>query len=99
MVSQRSTQDIGLGCMLRKAKGFNNTLLAKLGWMIASKRDSLCFKLLRAKIQNYAWFHKDPPKSLGWVACLENTNLDSELGSYFKQNDLPFESFWAFLLF
>ena len=41
----------------------------------------------------HEWFHKDPPKSLGWVACLEKTNLDRELGSYFKQNDLHLRVF------
>ena len=30
----------------RKAEGFNNTLLAKLAWMIASKRDSFFFFLI-----------------------------------------------------
>ena len=37
----------GLG--FRKAKDFNDALLAKLAWMIASKRDSLCMSILRAK--------------------------------------------------
>lgn len=32
--------------------------------MIASKRDSLCMQILRAKYEvRYDWLHKDPPKS------------------------------------
>ena len=37
----------GLG--FKKAKNINSVLLAKLAWMIASKRDSLCMRILRAK--------------------------------------------------
>ena len=37
----------GLG--FKKAKNINSALLAKLAWMIASKRDSLCMRILRAK--------------------------------------------------
>ena len=37
----------GLG--FKKAAVFNNALLAKLAWMIASKYDNLCMSLLRAK--------------------------------------------------
>ena len=37
----------GLG--FKKAKNINFALLAKLAWMIASKRDSLCMRILRAK--------------------------------------------------
>ena len=37
----------GLG--FKKAKNINSALLAKLSWMIASKRDSLCMRILRAK--------------------------------------------------
>ena len=37
----------GLG--FKKIKSLNSALLAKLAWMIASKRDSLCIRILRAK--------------------------------------------------
>lgn len=51
----------GLG--FKKAKDINNALLAKLAWMIASKRDSLCMEILRAKYKiSKEWLHADPPK-------------------------------------
>jgi len=37
----------GLG--FKKVIDVNNAILAKLAWMIASKRDSLCISILRAK--------------------------------------------------
>ena len=37
----------GLG--FKKAKNINSAMLAKLAWMIASKRNSLCMRILRAK--------------------------------------------------
>ena len=37
----------GLG--FKKSKTMNSALLAKLAWMIATKRDSLCMRILRAK--------------------------------------------------
>ena len=37
----------GLG--FKKSKTMNSALLAKLDWMIATKRDSLCMRILRAK--------------------------------------------------
>lgn len=37
----------GLG--FKKAKDVNIAFLAKLAWQIASKRDSLCMNILRAK--------------------------------------------------
>ncbi|XP_030923475.1 uncharacterized protein LOC115950411 [Quercus lobata] len=52
----------GLG--FRRAKDFNIALLAKLAWMIASNRDSLCMNLLRAKYKvKHTWFHSKLPKS------------------------------------
>lgn len=52
----------GLG--FKKAKDINNALLAKLAWMIASKRDSLCVLILRAKYKvKHGWLRIDPPKS------------------------------------
>nr|POE55509.1 putative ribonuclease h protein [Quercus suber] len=50
----------GLG--FRKAKDFNNALLAKLAWMIASKSDSLCMAILRAKYKVcHSWLRDDAP--------------------------------------
>ena len=37
----------GLG--FKKAKNFNTALLAKLAWMVATKRDSMCMQILRRK--------------------------------------------------
>jgi hypothetical protein len=34
------------GLSFRKSKDFNNALIAKLAWMVASKRDSLCMAML-----------------------------------------------------
>ena len=52
----------GLG--FRQSKVFNQALIAKLSWMIVSKRDSLCMCALRIKYKVQAdWMRKDPPKS------------------------------------
>ena len=51
----------GLG--FKKAKDINNALLAKLAWMIASKRDSLCMNILRSKYRvSKDRLHSEPPK-------------------------------------
>lgn len=48
----------------KRAKDVNNALLAKLAWMIASKRDSLYISILRARYKvKHNWLHKDPPKA------------------------------------
>ena len=51
----------GLG--FKKFKDFNNALIAKLAWMIASGRDSLCMRTLRAtyKVKD-DWLHAEPHK-------------------------------------
>ena len=52
----------GLG--FKKAKDTNNILLAKLAWLVASKRDSLRMEILRSKYKvRQDWLHKPPPKS------------------------------------
>ena len=51
----------GLG--FKKAKDINNALLAKLAWMIASKRDSLCMNILRSNYKfSKDWLHFEPLK-------------------------------------
>ena len=51
----------GLG--FKKAKDCNKALLAKLTWMVASRRDSLCMRILGAKYKvNHDWLNRDPPK-------------------------------------
>ena len=52
----------------------NNALLAKLAWMIASKRDSLCMTILRAKYRvRDDWLRREPSRnaSPGWKAIEE----------------------------
>ena len=47
----------------KKAKNVNSALLAKLAWMIASKRDSLCMSILKAKYRvKEDWLRAEPPK-------------------------------------
>lgn len=42
----------------------NNALLAKLAWLVASKRDSLCMSILKAKYRvRDDWLRREPPKS------------------------------------
>ena len=42
----------------------NNALLAKLAWMVASKRDSLCMSILIAKYKvRNDWLRKERPRS------------------------------------
>ena len=51
----------GLG--FKTTKSTNKAFLAKLTWMIASKRDSLCMEILRTKYKvRHDWLHKDPPR-------------------------------------
>lgn len=46
----------------KKAKDFNNALLAKLTWMMAS-RDSLCMQILRSKYKvKFDWLYKNQSK-------------------------------------
>ena len=52
----------------------NNALLAKLAWMIASKKDNLFMSIVRAKYKvKHDWLRKHPPKStsLVWKAIEE----------------------------
>ncbi|XP_030963845.1 uncharacterized protein LOC115985008 [Quercus lobata] len=51
----------GLG--FKKTKDVNNVLLAKLAWLVASSRESLCMDILRAKYKvKHDWLQKDPTK-------------------------------------
>lgn len=51
----------GLG--FKKTKDINISLLAKLAWMVATKRDSLCMQILRAKYKiKHDWLRFNPPR-------------------------------------
>lgn len=65
----------GLG--FRKTKDFNSALIAKLAWMVASKSDSLCMKVLRSKYKvGQDWLRMEPPKSASKVwKCIENAKI------------------------
>ena len=52
------------GLSFKKAKEINNALIAKLAWMIVSKRDSLCMDILRAKYKvKQDWLQTDPHRN------------------------------------
>ena len=52
----------GLG--FRESKVFNQALLAKLTWWVASGRESLCIKALRSKYKvDVDWLGRDPCKN------------------------------------
>ena len=54
----------GVGLQESKRKESSSALLAKLAWMVASKRDNLCMSILRAKYKvKHDWQFSDPPKS------------------------------------
>ena len=51
----------GLG--FRKAKKVNEAFLAKLSWMVTSKRDNLCWKAIRSKYKiTDSWLREEPRK-------------------------------------
>ena len=51
------------GLEYRKSKDFNTTLIAKLAWMVASKRESLCMEMLWSKYKvRDDWMRRNPIK-------------------------------------
>ena len=47
----------------KRTKDVNAALLAKLAWIVLSKREIICMDLLKAKYKfSHEWLHKDPPK-------------------------------------
>lgn len=67
----------GLG--FRYAKDFNMALLTKLSWMIATKRDSLCMRVLgsKYKVRN-DWLRREPTKKVHrpiWKAIEKAKNI------------------------
>uniref|UniRef100_A0A2N9EYL8 Reverse transcriptase domain-containing protein n=1 Tax=Fagus sylvatica TaxID=28930 RepID=A0A2N9EYL8_FAGSY len=58
----QTKRDGGLG--FRKTKEVNMALIAKLSWMVASKRNSICMELLRKKYKvRKDWLSKEPMKT------------------------------------
>ena len=77
----------GLG--FRESKVFNQALLAKLTWWVASSRESLCIKALRSKYKVDAdWLGKDPCKNASplWKA-IEKLREVVLKGAYFIVGD------------
>ena len=77
----------GLG--FKKATVFNNAFLAKLAWMIVSKRDSLCMSLLRAKYKvRQGWLYANRLKIYSpiWKA-IEDTKSIIVKGACYQLGD------------
>ena len=77
----------GLG--FRKSKDCNCALIAKLAWMVASNRDSLCMRSLRSKYKvRINWLRKDPVRNASpiWKA-IENTKTLILKGACFLVGD------------
>jgi hypothetical protein len=77
----------GLG--FRKSKDFNTALIAKLAWMVASKRESLCMAMLRSKYKVRAdWMRRNPIKGASpiWRA-IEKSKKVIEKGACFLVGD------------
>ena len=74
----------------------NQALLAKLAWMIALKRDSLCMRILRAKYKvKNDWLRKNPPKraSSVWKA-IEGAKKLIAKGACYLIGDGTFVNAW-----
>ena len=80
----------GIGGMgFRKGKDFNKALLAKLAWMIASNRDSLCINLLRSKYKvRENWIQSEPSKNASpiWKAIEKTKPLIAKGACYLVGN-------------
>lgn len=86
--------DGGLG--FKKSKFMNSTLLAKLAWMMASKRDSLCIRILRVKYKvKDDWLRTEAARnaSLIWKA-IEKTREVVRKGACFIIGDEELVDVW-----
>ena len=73
------------GLRFKKAKEMNNALLAKLAWMIASKRDSTCMRILRLKYKvSEDWLRAKAPKNAStiWKAIEKAKSIVSKGACY-----------------
>ncbi|KAL0014289.1 hypothetical protein SO802_001358 [Lithocarpus litseifolius] len=78
----------GLG--FKKTKDINNALLAKLAWMIASNRESLCMTILRAKYKFKGdWLRSDLTKVASpiWRAIESTKSLVAKGACYLVGDD------------
>lgn len=81
------TKEGGLG--FKKVKDINSALLAKLGWMVVSKRDSLCMSILRSKYKvKDDWLRSDISKQASpiWKAIEKSKGIISK-GVYYLIGD------------
>ena len=77
------------GMGFRNGKDFNKALLAKLAWMIASNRDSLCINLLRSKYKvRENWIQSEPSKNASpiWKAIEKTKPLIAKGACYLVGN-------------
>lgn len=77
------------GLRFKKAKNINKALLAKLVWMVASNRDSLCMKILRLKYKvKKDWLRADTLKKASpiWKA-IESTKSIITKGACYMIGD------------
>ena len=73
------------GIRFKKAKHINSSLLAKLGWMVVSKRDSLCMSILRSKYKvKDDWLRSDSSKQASpiWKAIEKSKGIISKGACY-----------------
>ena len=84
----------GLG--FKKAKNINSALLAKLAQMIASKRDSLCMRILRAKYKvKEDWLRADASKYASPTRkAIEKTRSVVKKGACFLIRDGESVNMW-----
>lgn len=85
----------GLG--FKKAKKFNEAFIAKLTWMIASKRSSPCMDALRSKYKvTDRWLWEEPRKSASYTwKALEKMKLLIKKGACFLIGDGLSIDVWA----
>lgn len=84
----------GLG--FKKAKNVNSALLAKLAWMIVSKRNSLYMSIIRVKYRvKEDWFRVEPPKLASpiWKAIKKAKSMVKK-GACFLIKDGEFVDMW-----
>ncbi|KAK9990720.1 hypothetical protein SO802_025705 [Lithocarpus litseifolius] len=83
----------GLG--FKKAKNINSVLLAKLAWMIASKRDSLCMRILRAKYKvKEDWLRAEAKKTRPLSG--KQLKRQGQLSSKAHVTSLEMANLWTF---